>query len=73
MYFVQVEKKYTIHGDSNEILYWGREKSNFCMRLCCGSMRSLAIHVSDQGIARSQNYCIKITDILHITSLSDIV
>ena len=46
----QVEKKYTIHGDSNEILYWGREKSNFCMRLCCGSMRSLSIRVSDQGL-----------------------
>jgi len=44
----EVEKKYTIHGDSNEILYWGREKSNFCMRLCCGSMRQLSIHVSDQ-------------------------
>ena len=50
---LQVEKKYTIHGDSNEILYWGREKSNFCMRLCCGSMRSLSIHVSDQVVSIS--------------------
>ena len=51
----QVEKKYTIHGDSNEILYWGREKSNFCMRLCCGSMRSLSIRVSDQGHNTNQD------------------
>ena len=44
----EVEKKYTIHGDSGETLYWAKEISNCCMRFLCGSARKLDITVTDQ-------------------------
>ncbi len=44
----QVEKKYTVHGESGETLFWAKEKSNCCVRVCCGSLRSLSLELSDQ-------------------------
>ncbi len=44
----EVEKKYTIQGESGETLYWAREKSNFWMRFCCGSIRAMSMRITDQ-------------------------